>query len=228
MDRRAAGASPVLTATRRRKRCLPAPSSLASASGRLPLPPGCGVPASEVLNQRVALEDVWGAKAHAWPRRCDAAREPDALMAALENAVARRTPPAGSRPATCTRHSNFCRPAHRLENRWSRGLAANLALSERTLRRRFDMAFGYGPKTLDRILRFQRFLKLVRSADRISAADFAAETGYADQAHLDQGKPPAGRQHAGSDRRRCSRSAGARTNATVATARPRSNERASA
>jgi transcriptional regulator GlxA family with amidase domain len=63
-------------------------------------------------------------------------------------------------------------------------LAGELALSERTLRRRFDAAFGYGPKTLDRILRFQRFLKLLRGARNGSTAGLAMEAGYADQAHL--------------------------------------------
>lgn len=58
-----------------------------------------------------------------------------------------------------------------------------LGMSERTLRRRFDESFGYGPKTLDRILRCQRFLWLAnRSAG--STAILAAEAGYSDQAHL--------------------------------------------
>jgi len=35
-----------------------------------------------------------------------------------------------------------------------------------------------------KILRFQRFLKLVRSARNTSAASLALEAGYADQAHL--------------------------------------------
>ena len=63
-------------------------------------------------------------------------------------------------------------------------LAGELALSERTLRRRFEAAFGYGPQTLNRILRFQRFLKLLRDARNGSAASLAVEAGYADQAHL--------------------------------------------
>ncbi len=61
-------------------------------------------------------------------------------------------------------------------------LMDELGLSERTLRRRFDAAFGYGPKTLDRILRFQRYLGLARN--RESMARLAAAAGYADQAHL--------------------------------------------
>jgi len=63
-------------------------------------------------------------------------------------------------------------------------LSRELAMSERTLRRHCEDAFGYGPKTLDRILRFQRFLKLVRSTRNASAASLALEAGYADQAHL--------------------------------------------
>ena len=39
-------------------------------------------------------------------------------------------------------------------------LAACVGMSERTLRRRCLDAFGYGFKTLDRVLRFQRFLSL--------------------------------------------------------------------
>jgi AraC-like DNA-binding protein len=56
-------------------------------------------------------------------------------------------------------------------------------MSERTLRRRFDESFGYGPKTLDRILRFQRYRRLARQPDA-STAVLAVEAGYADQAHL--------------------------------------------
>jgi AraC-like DNA-binding protein len=143
-----------------------------------------GVPASEVLNQRVALEDLWGPKARRMAEEVLTAREPEALMAALENAVARRAPPAGSRPGDMRAAFELLSAGAPPGKSLIPWLGAHLALSERTLRRRFDTAFGYGPKTLDRILRFQRFLKLVRSADRLSVADIAAETGYADQAHL--------------------------------------------
>lgn len=66
-------------------------------------------------------------------------------------------------------------------------LAAALAISERQLRRRFHDHVGYGPKTLDRVLRLQRFLAAVAADDPASPttlAALAAEAGYADQAHL--------------------------------------------
>src|SRR6478609_2125181 len=61
-------------------------------------------------------------------------------------------------------------------------LGAALGVSERQLRRRFLDAVGYGPKTLARVLRFQRFLQL--SAARADLARLALDAGYADQAHL--------------------------------------------
>jgi transcriptional regulator GlxA family with amidase domain len=59
-------------------------------------------------------------------------------------------------------------------------------LSERQLRRRFERAVGYGPATLARVLRFQRFLHRANAPDSAGAplARLAAEAGYADQAHL--------------------------------------------
>jgi AraC-like DNA-binding protein len=56
-------------------------------------------------------------------------------------------------------------------------------LSERQLRRQFIERVGYGPKTLQRVLRFQRLASLLRSG-HTSLAGVAAAAGYADQAHL--------------------------------------------
>ncbi|HYY23006.1 MAG TPA: hypothetical protein VE780_14120, partial [Thermoleophilaceae bacterium] len=39
-----------------------------------------------------------------------------------------------------------------------RVVGKRVGLSDRQLLRRFRAAVGYGPKTLDRVLRFQRFL----------------------------------------------------------------------
>lgn len=63
-------------------------------------------------------------------------------------------------------------------------LRRRLDMSERTLLRRSRQHFGYGPKTLDRILRFQRFQAIADRADRAGLAEMAAGSGYADQAHL--------------------------------------------
>ncbi|MCQ1809930.1 helix-turn-helix domain-containing protein [Neorhizobium galegae] len=64
------------------------------------------------------------------------------------------------------------------------GSSAMQALGERTLRRRSHDHFGYGPKTLERILRLQRFLRMVRQPASGNLALLALEAGYADQAHM--------------------------------------------
>ncbi|HEY2595283.1 MAG TPA: helix-turn-helix domain-containing protein [Chloroflexota bacterium] len=78
------------------------------------------------------------------------------------------------------------------------GLGAALAVSERQLRRRFEVAVGYGPKTLQRILRFRRVLdQLAATSPAPDLANLAIRAGYSDQAHLTRettrlaGRPPA-------------------------------------
>jgi AraC-like DNA-binding protein len=63
-------------------------------------------------------------------------------------------------------------------------LADDLGLSTRQLHRRCTAAFGYGPKVLARIVRLQSMLSLLRVAPETPLAQLAAESGYADQAHL--------------------------------------------
>lgn len=77
-------------------------------------------------------------------------------------------------------------------------LAGAAGLSERHLRRRVEDTVGYPPRTLARILRFQRFLRAARAAGPgRHLARLAADAGYADQAHLTResralsGLPPA-------------------------------------
>ena len=57
-----------------------------------------------------------------------------------------------------------------------------VGLSSRQLQRRSTLAFGYGIKTLTRILRLQQALACIRGGTR--AVDSAVRAGYADQSHL--------------------------------------------
>ena len=61
--------------------------------------------------------------------------------------------------------------------------ATGAFVSERELQRRFGDHIGYGPKTLHRVLRFQRFMRHLSGSDANLAAA-AAHAGYADQPHL--------------------------------------------
>jgi AraC-like DNA-binding protein len=60
-------------------------------------------------------------------------------------------------------------------------VAERTFVSERALQRRFGEHVGYGPKTLQRVLRFQRFL---HALPRVPLARAALLAGYADQPHL--------------------------------------------
>jgi AraC-like DNA-binding protein len=59
-------------------------------------------------------------------------------------------------------------------------VADELGLSARQLQRRIGEAVGYGPKTLQRVLRFRRLQALPRAP----LAELALDAGYADQAHM--------------------------------------------
>jgi AraC-like DNA-binding protein len=61
-------------------------------------------------------------------------------------------------------------------------VAWELGLSERQLYRRSLRAFGYGPKVLQRVVRFQRALRLARLG--VAPAEVAVASGYSDQSHL--------------------------------------------
>jgi AraC-like DNA-binding protein len=62
------------------------------------------------------------------------------------------------------------------------GLARDLGVSERQLRRRVTSTIGYGPRRLARILRLGHALQAARAGDDLARVAFDA--GYADQAHF--------------------------------------------
>jgi AraC-like DNA-binding protein len=146
-------------------------------------PPWLGLPASEIVNGRVPLQEFWGAEGRRLADRLHGVRGPDRAADLILSALASRPP----------RTSLFDPAARAVANALQRDdgdrvrlsdLSATLGLSERTLRRRCEAAFGYGPKTLHRILRFQQFLRLLRRPSAPGLAELAAASGFADQAHL--------------------------------------------
>jgi AraC-like DNA-binding protein len=139
-----------------------------------------GLPASELLDRRTPVRDLWAPDG--LEERVATAPSPERRRAELERALAGRRAAAGA-PDELVRAATLRLglPAARVGS-----LSDELGTSERQLRRRFHDAVGYGPKTLDRILRFRRFVARIPrlACGEAELARVAAELGYADQAHL--------------------------------------------
>jgi AraC-like DNA-binding protein len=151
--------------------------------------PALGVPLSALRDLRVELADLWPLLDHQLP----ADLTPAAALRRVAATAVRLATTGPPDPAVRRAAELLDGPAARVET-----LADGLGLSERQLRRRCHAAVGYGPKTLQRVLRFRRFLESADAAGaRPDLARLALEAGYADQAHLTNecgrlaGMPPA-------------------------------------
>jgi AraC-like DNA-binding protein len=141
-----------------------------------------GLPAGELRDLRVDLADVWGRPGSELAERAGEAERPSDRLALISAALTkRRRGMADPDPVVVAAARMMGRPGIRVER-----MSRKLAISDRQLRRRFIDAVGYGPKMLDRVLRFQRFLCMASelAAGEESLGRAALDLGYADQAHL--------------------------------------------
>jgi AraC-like DNA-binding protein len=144
-----------------------------------------GPPASELRDLRVTPEELWGRAGRELAGRVGEAATPAARLAAmvagLRDRLAAAEPPDPLVAAAVARLERDPAGAARVA-----ALGPAVGLGERQLRRRFLAQVGYGPKTLARVLRFQRLLALLRAGPGgpPSLAEVAVTAGYADQAHM--------------------------------------------
>jgi AraC-like DNA-binding protein len=141
-----------------------------------------GLPASELLDAHVPLDAVDARLAAVLDERLASTRTPAEAFTAFGEALAWRCadldPPD---PLVRAVVAALARGRTRVSS-----LAHSAGISERQLQRRFRATVGYGPKTLQRVLRFQQVvIGLVRdSGGGWNLAGHAARAGYSDQAHL--------------------------------------------
>jgi AraC-like DNA-binding protein len=139
-----------------------------------------GVPASELVDQTVDLRDVWGSRVDRLSDELGSADSSNVLASLLMGAVHRAsmgTP--GPDPVAQLIVQTVRQNAQRLGD-----IGQLVGLSKRQVRRRCVAAIGYGPKTLQRIARFQQMLAVAHTDVAERLADLAVEHGYTDQAHL--------------------------------------------
>ena len=130
-----------------------------------------GVPLDELSDRRLPLEDLGldpGGRLSGDLDTWDA-------LALLTGAAGRLASAGGPDRAVQQAALRLLDPRQRVES-----LAGDLGLSERQLRRRVRAGVGYGPKTLQRVLRLRRFLR--GGGPDLGRA--ALDAGYSDQAHL--------------------------------------------
>lgn len=137
-----------------------------------------GLPMTELVGLRVPLVDLLGKRAASLSDRIGEAGTAAGWLGRMARELAAFAPADGPPP-----EMEVIFGALGGGETGIRALRDRLEISERSLRRRCHESFGYGPKTLDRILRFQRFMTLARRPDATLSA-LAADSGYADQAHL--------------------------------------------
>jgi AraC-like DNA-binding protein len=141
------------------------------------------LPASELVDLNVEADRLWGRGAVMLGVRLAEARSPQRAARILEEEVTRRLAIALAPDPLVMAAVGRLQPW--LPSSVS-ARTADLYISPRQLRRRFVAALGYGPKTFQRILRFQGFLALAHGerGRRVGLARLAQQAGYADQAHL--------------------------------------------
>jgi AraC-like DNA-binding protein len=144
-----------------------------------------GPPASALRDLRVGPGDLWGRAGRELAERVGEAASPAARLEAMVAGLAARAgdaaPPDPLVAASVAWLERNPAAAGRVG-----ALGPAVGLGERQLRRRFLDGVGYGPKTLARVLRFQRLLALLTDdrAGRPTLAEAATLAGYADQAHM--------------------------------------------
>jgi len=137
-------------------------------------------PASEFRDAHVALAAIWPREARRLSESGDGLSNPGDRLRLLQEIVAGRLE--DSIPDDLVK--NAVAMVQNGRSRTVEQLAEALATSERHLLRRLVAAVGYGPKTLQRILRFRRSLQLLRKAPPGSLTDVALSAGYADLPHM--------------------------------------------
>ncbi len=135
-----------------------------------------GMPAGALLNRSPRLGEIWRSGDELEKRVAEAV-DAQARIAVLTDALTTQLAAASPLdPIVRAAVVALRRPRTQIAP-----LSEQLGISDRQLRRRFEIAVGYSPRTLARVLRLQRFLTL---AGRGNLARLAVECGYADQPHI--------------------------------------------
>ena len=133
-------------------------------------PSGAGHAAHALTDVRIPAADLWPSyRVDQWTEQLCGGDDPAAALAMLCTETAYRPPPVAAAATMLGDGGSVADTADRL------------GITTRTLHRLSLQHFGYGPKTLARILRMQRAVALLPRADPTTVSH---AVGYADYAHM--------------------------------------------
>ena len=140
------------------------------------------MPAIELHNLHVSLEDLWGREAGLLRERLLEARTPQQKLRVLEECLLQQAfrPLERHRAVDCA--LGLFRNIHTAPAMSE--LAGEIGISSRRFIQLFSNEVGLTPKLFARVRRFQNLLLQLRNAREIDWADLAASCGYFDQAHF--------------------------------------------
>lgn len=148
-----------------------------------------GLPAADLANNIVSLDQVWGREADAFLHRIREAKGWRARFDVLDDALCRRfgDVPAPGPISRSWRTLVATGGAVRVGD-----LAGQVGYGRRRFHQLFTADYGITPKQAARLIRFQRSVAEVRAnesrgagaAERVTLATVAADTGYCDQSHM--------------------------------------------
>ena len=148
-------------------------------------PPGAsrflGLPIAELAGQVVDLTDILGREIASLVEQLRDMPDWDARFRLVDRYLARRMDHAPE-PALVSDHVWMRLGGHSDGIRIA-GIADELGCSHKHLISRFREAFGMTPKTVARLLRFEKAVGLIESRTP-TLADIAVDCGYYDQAHF--------------------------------------------
>jgi AraC-like DNA-binding protein len=138
-------------------------------------------PAGELLNVRVSLEALWGARSQFLVEQVLAACTPDDKFDVLERELL-------GTARTLRRHRAVSFALEALSDRARARPVAEvtdaIGMSQRRFLDRFRNEVGMTPKLFARVQRFQAVIEAVHALHEVDWADIAAQCGYFDQAHF--------------------------------------------
>jgi AraC-like DNA-binding protein len=140
------------------------------------------LPADELHNRHVSLEDLWGAETGFLRERVLEAATPQKKFQVLENCLLAQAfkPLERHRAVECA--LGLFKNIHTAPA--MADVSDHIGISSRRFIQLFSSEVGLTPKLFCRVRRFQNVLQQLRTAREIDWADLAAGCGYFDQAHF--------------------------------------------